>query len=254
MSYNIVHCSIDEHGRISGGSAGDQTGRECCVRGYYNKPWGECIRYGDSRLASKAAEIAIALARSNLVGYNQAKRNDLYKCLKSNDWNYIKYIKSGVKSSADCSSFMYAVWCCIISAIRGQSNAPTTSTAGSFYKSHGFKVLRDDKYLKTGDNNLIGDMLNSPGHHIAMFCSTTDNSGKPEIAPASPMLKLFSTSNNVKLLQRDLNYVINAGLSVDGVFGPKTRSALISFQNKYNLEADGIYGSESRSQMLKLLR
>ena len=35
----IVHASINEKGTTTGGKSGDQTGREICIRSYYNKPW-----------------------------------------------------------------------------------------------------------------------------------------------------------------------------------------------------------------------
>jgi cell wall-associated NlpC family hydrolase len=41
----IVHASINEKGKITGGQAGDQTGREICVRSYYNHPWNSVLRY-----------------------------------------------------------------------------------------------------------------------------------------------------------------------------------------------------------------
>ena len=41
----IVHASINELGKITGGQSGDQTGKEICVRSYYNKPWQYLLRY-----------------------------------------------------------------------------------------------------------------------------------------------------------------------------------------------------------------
>lgn len=41
----IVHASINEIGGISGGQTGDQTGKEICVRSYYNGPWEYVLRY-----------------------------------------------------------------------------------------------------------------------------------------------------------------------------------------------------------------
>ena len=40
MAVKIGHASIDENGKAAGGKAGDQTGREVCVRDWdwYNKP------------------------------------------------------------------------------------------------------------------------------------------------------------------------------------------------------------------------
>lgn len=47
----IVHASINESGRATGGKTGDQTGREICVRSYYkySKGWDKVLRYVGSR-------------------------------------------------------------------------------------------------------------------------------------------------------------------------------------------------------------
>lgn len=42
----IVHASINERGTTTGGTPGDQTGREICERDYYNYPWDCVLRYG----------------------------------------------------------------------------------------------------------------------------------------------------------------------------------------------------------------
>lgn len=46
-SGQIVHASINENGRATGGRTGDQTGREICVRSYYKYPkgWNKVLRY-----------------------------------------------------------------------------------------------------------------------------------------------------------------------------------------------------------------
>lgn len=41
----LVHASINEKGTTTGGKSGDQTGREICIRSYYNKPWKYVYRY-----------------------------------------------------------------------------------------------------------------------------------------------------------------------------------------------------------------
>ena len=44
-SGKIVHASINEKGKAIGGIPGDQTGKEFCIRSYYNKPWEYVLRY-----------------------------------------------------------------------------------------------------------------------------------------------------------------------------------------------------------------
>ena len=41
----IVHASSNENGKALGGKTGDQTGREICIRSYYNSPWDVILRY-----------------------------------------------------------------------------------------------------------------------------------------------------------------------------------------------------------------
>lgn len=41
----IVQASINEHGTVTGGMTGDQTGREIYERAYYNYPWDCVLRY-----------------------------------------------------------------------------------------------------------------------------------------------------------------------------------------------------------------
>lgn len=43
----IVHASINENGGTTGGTPGDQTGKEICTRSYYNKPWNCILRYNE---------------------------------------------------------------------------------------------------------------------------------------------------------------------------------------------------------------
>lgn len=54
--------------------------------------------------------------------------------------------------------------------------------------------------------------------------------------PSRPTLSEGSRGDHVKYLQRKL------GLTADGIFGPKTKAAVIAFQRRHGLTADGIVG------------
>lgn len=76
----------------------------------------------------------------------------------------------------------------------------------------------------------------------------------PVLASAKKNLKQGSRGTEVRYLQEDLNYVINAKLETDGRFGPLTKKALMDFQKKYPpLVVDGIYGRHSYNTMKGLL-
>lgn len=69
----------------------------------------------------------------------------------------------------------------------------------------------------------------------------------PYSEPAS-LIRYGSIGNGVKWVQDMLNhngYI----LTVDGEFGPKTKSAVLSFQRNKNLVVDGIVGSATRSAL-----
>lgn len=56
---------------------------------------------------------------------------------------------------------------------------------------------------------------------------------------------LITYKAQIKRLQNFLNWVISAGLTVDGKYGEKTKEAVIKFQKKYGLVPDGEFGEKS---------
>jgi len=47
--------------------------------------------------------------------------------------------------------------------------------------------------------------------------------------------------------------ILDAGLKMDGSYGPKTTEAVKKFQKKYGLEVDGIFGPKSLAKLLKIV-
>ena len=173
----LVHASISENdnaGWDGNAKAGDQTGKEVCIRSWYNKPWDIMLRYPDKSISQKAVATAVKLANSNLVGYDQSERNTLYKTLKKYNFDVDAYIKSGEKTETDCSAFVYAVFACFIPAMRSDDNAPVTSTMRSLYNKWGFVVHTGAGYL-SGNNLINGDILVNENSHTAIV--TDGNAG-----------------------------------------------------------------------------
>lgn len=168
MSVQICHARIDERGRISGGRAGDQSGREVSITPWYSKPWKLVIRHPNEELGRAAATLAVKAANSNLIGYDQGERNSFYRELKKHNFNLDAYIASGVRTETDCSAFMYAIWCCLLPQMRADGNAPTTSTMRGFFAQYGFTVLTGDRYLISDRFLKTGDVLVKPAGHTAI--------------------------------------------------------------------------------------
>jgi len=60
--------------------------------------------------------------------------------------------------------------------------------------------------------------------------------------PNQPTLHPGATGPAVRRLQRALRRTPNLGLVVDGVFGPRTETAVRDFQDQHDLVVDGIVG------------
>lgn len=59
--------------------------------------------------------------------------------------------------------------------------------------------------------------------------------------------------NDVKWIQQALNTTINAGLDIDGSYGPACKAATVKFQKKYGLAQDGSFGPATRAKMVSVL-
>lgn len=257
MAVLIGHASINESGQTKGGLAGDQTGKEVCTRNWYDKDWDAVLRPKLSALAENSARICEIIVVNDLVGYNQNRRNDLWKA-----WLKTQKISPITKVSCDCSSLM--TYCAILGGanITYGENAPTTSTMITVFKNSGaYEVLTDKKYLESSDYLKRGDILVKEGHHTVM--ALTDGAKANQVSTSKGTLvipqatiKKGAKGENVRHLQNALNILFAIGLSVDGSFGDKTFNAVKTIQNTlknagyYTSTIDGSFGPNTRKALV----
>ena len=167
MSILIGHASIDERGKGRGGAAGDQTGKEVCIRTWYNKGWAYVLRCKDHKKAEKMAASCEQACRNENIGYDMNQRNTMNTQAKKVGYDLSK-IKT--KCETDCSAFMTV--CAQSAGINvpyNGTNAPTTSTMKTAFTSTGeFECLTDKKYLTSDKYLRRGDILVKPGSHTVM--------------------------------------------------------------------------------------
>jgi len=224
MAINIGHASLDENGKISGGAAGDQTGKEVCVRSWYSKPWGFVLRCTDPSLAEKMAKACEAGCANNKIGYDQNQRNTLNTQAKKVDYDLSKIT---TLCECDCSSLMTV--CAQAAGIEpaySSGNAPTTSTMQARFKATGkFTVLTDSKYLTSDKYLKRGDILVKAGSHTAMALGNGSLSGSTTSTSSSTST---STSSSGKL-------------DVDGEWGTATTRRM---QQVLGTAVDGIVSNQ----------
>ncbi|MBR3870241.1 MAG: peptidoglycan-binding protein [Clostridia bacterium] len=150
------------------------------------------------------------------------------------------------------------------------SNYPISRVRGYIYSSDGSLVQSttdtpNSTYMDIRPANLnqrltFGKL--SSGNYT-MKIEAVDTSGKVVTATKSftvngtsstqSVLRNGSSGSAVKELQNNLNQIMNAGLTVDGIFGNDTENAVREFQSRYGLTVDGIAGQATLSKINEIL-
>lgn len=106
MSVRLGSARSDERGKISGGSAGDQTGGEVSTQDYYthSKGW-NVLRAKESGVGDKIADCMEDACNNPHIGYDQNHRNTLYNAVKGNGFKCdTKSLANDVET--DCSALV----------------------------------------------------------------------------------------------------------------------------------------------------
>ena len=265
MAIKIGHASKDENSKITGGAAGDQTGKEVCTRSWYNGTWGFVARAKKKEIAEKMAEACVAACNNPNIGYDQGGRNSLRAEAKK-----VGYDLSRITAfcECDCSSFMGV--CVEAAGIKlPEGNGPTTGTLRKVLEATGeFEILTAEKYLTSDKYLRRGDILCKANSHTVMALEDGSKAGEGTAAvkekPATiyysvrlPLLVRGSVGEAVKNLQRllvahgyDLGKYGPKGDGVDGEFGSSTENALKAFQKANGLEVDGKCGPKTWAKLL----
>lgn len=152
MTKYIVAARIDENGRITGGAAGDQTGKEVmCQTLASSGTWATILR--PPKGAETIVKQAYAAAANDNIGYDQSGRTTLYNAAKAANWN-LAAIKTRVE--CDCSALVAVLCNCAgfsVSKDMWTGNEVATLTA------KGFK-----KYAYNANSLRPGDVLLRNGH------------------------------------------------------------------------------------------
>ena len=230
MAIKIAHASISENGGIKNGKAGDQTGKEVCIRAWYNKPWQYVIRFKDEAIREKVAYAMERACNNSAIGYDQNERNSLLTRARSVGYDPGKVTS---KCETDCSALVTLA--CIYAGIAESSlvvsgNSATTSTLRNrLIKTGRVEVFSSSKYTKSDDYLLRGDILLKEGSHVVVAIEN----GSKTVATSVPSVSTTTSSTYTRTqFIKDVQSAI--GASVDGKVGNETLSKLVTVSKKKN--------------------
>lgn len=221
----------DEKGKLSGGKAGDQNGKEVSTQEFYmhSKGW-VGFKAKDSALAEKLAKgMKIACDNPN-IGYDQNERLGVVR----------KGIETTEKTECDCSSLVRAV----LQYAGVKVTNFTTATEKAVISATG--LFDEVKVNSAADvsNGMI--LITKTKGHTAIVVSGAEEkkSSNPYPVPYITLVK-GSKGDYVRWLQYELNNLgYNTG-GIDGDYGSKTYNAVKSYQRSKGLAADGIAGPKT---------
>lgn len=165
----IANSGHDEHGKYSGGTAGDQTGAEWAISPWYSRPWTCILRHPDKTVRELIAQLGEEAAHNDLIGYDQAERWSFWKQLQAAGYRPSKIT---TPCEADCSAGVISI-VRAVGELLGVNNlkhlsATYTGNMRAGFRMAGFQVLTASKYLASDKYLRRGDILLNDAHHTAI--------------------------------------------------------------------------------------
>lgn len=256
MAVKIGHASIDENGKVNSGKAGDQNGKEVKISNYYvhSKGW-VVLRCKDDAKREKIAEAMEKACKNADIGYDQYQRDTLFNNIKNSGFDPSKTTK---KVETDCSALVRV---CIAYAYGSDKagNIRTISEPSALVKTGLFTKYTSAKYCKSSDYLKRGDILCTPvsGHTVVVLndgakvkSSTSDSS-----TGSTTSAKTDKKIDSVLEVQIWLNNNYATGLTPDGLYGSRTKAALVKALQKElgftGKDIDGDYGKKTNAAVMK---
>ena len=242
----------DEYGNARGGKAGDQkqTSKddwkgEVSKQNWYlhSKGW-VVIRAKSPEAREKIAQDMEWACENKYIGYDQGENRTLYMVVEKLGWNCSKVT---VYCETDCGQLVRV---CVLYAGIKCGDFYTANEVEVLEKTGAFEILRSDKYCKSSDYLLRGDILvtKTKGHTVVVL----SDGAKAENTVVGPVVKpdmdysqtaggIIATKSFQKFLNNNYTQMLKSycggPLTVDGAYGSRTRLCALTvwkyMANKY---------------------
>ena len=241
MAIKIGHATKNENGKAYGGAAGDQTGKEVCIIGWYNGGWHTVLRPKSKELAEKSAAACEAACANKNVGYDMAvsQRNTLQAEAVKHDYDLAKIDKP---CEADCGTLMQVCAIAGGAKLTYEGNGMTTrNMVERLLETADYEALTEQKYLDSDAYLLRGDILVKTGHTV-MALEDGEAVAVKDVTLVLPVLQMGDKGEAVEAVQRILStygYHLGNNNPYDGKFQKLTDAAVREFQDGNGLPIMG---------------
>ena len=243
MTVLIGHARHDEFGNARNGAAGDQkqttspdySGEVSISNWYAHKLGWVLIRAKDAAAREKIARNAEYACNNKNIGYDQSQNRTLYNIVKNLGYDCSKVT---TKCETDCAQLVRV---CVLYAGIKTEDFYTVTEKDVLYKTGKFNILTSDKYCKSSDYLLRGDILvtKTKGHTVIVL--SDGEKVKKETAPKTTSSLSEKIRNFQEFLNNNYAQILKSAnishISLDGKYGPKTRAAALAvwkyMANKY---------------------
>lgn len=275
MTMYIGHASIGENGKIAGGAAGDQTGKEVCKRTYYmhSKGW-YLLRPKSIEHANAIAAAMLRACKNNNIGYDQNNRLGVVT----------HGTASTAKTECDCSSLVRQ--CIKEGAGKDAGNFTTANEKDKLLATGLFEAavaVTSSTVLYNGDvlvtktkghtvivvegnprkqaqsaskkSDEVRDFQNAAicdGFTFPKYGADGEWGGECEGVASKAVVKYRVENGKAVYKYRNLTKIVQrkCGVKVDGLCGKKTAEAIKAFQRKHGLTQDGCCGLNTWRKIL----
>lgn len=252
MAVMCAWASIGENGKITGGKAGDQTGKEVKCGSIYNFGQTMVYRCKDRDIALAIGAAAKGIANNDCFGYNQATRKSAYIELQKVNW-----VVSDVKTLCDIDCSELAV-CAVNIAYKLpliSSNVYSGNIGNALMSTGYFTELKSSKYLGQSEYIQCGDIIVAPCKHVIV--AYTDGS-KANITNISTIISNITNEGN-SIIKKGQRYAVdftNVKIQIDGIPGNETKKMkqrvlqhALNLDYNSKLVEDGCVGKATRKAL-----
>lgn len=251
MSVMCAWASANEYGKVNGGKAGDQTGKEVKCGLIYNFGQTRVYRCKNRNKALRIGAAARGMANNNNFGYCQNHRTTGYNALKNAGW-VVANVKSPVE--VDCSELA----ACAVNVAYSKAMIPSSVYSGNIGKAllntGLFKELKTSKYLGKSEYIKCGDIIVAPGKHVIV--AYTDGSKTSQNTISTTIQGIVSGNSLIKRGQQEAIKFTGVNIATDGKVGNETKAMksrvlqhAMNLDYKAGLVEDGKFGSASKNAL-----